>query len=344
VESLLVNDLINNNLTGQILQLFERFVARARSVIAEDGPVSAAAVEKIRKDQQRLVQETDEVMNTFRTKVAEKERELKEILQSRPEHFADQARTAMRKLWQVIEYLSLKDQVVRRWKEQKASAIVADYQEALSNGNFTMVEIFESEAEWYLAQKGDPEATSRFLNLCAEFADTRFTPAQKKAKAALTELERIKREAAVVMAFFASAVRVYDYSGRLSSQWRKEDRHHLDTVDLLGVSAAIRVEGGPPVGVTIMDISKSGMRVRVPEQFPSGTTLTLSLQFPGATEGSIYFGVQVRWCEEDPGEPGCYTLGLQVVEGTESPWLDVFPKIVEQIEAYRALFLSPFNS
>jgi len=343
MESRPVDDLINN-LTRQILQLFERFVARARSVTAEDGPFSAAAVEKIRKDQQRLVQETDEVMNTFRTKVTEKEWELKEILQSRPEHLADQARAAMGKLWQIIEYLSLKDQAVRRWKEQKASAIVADYQEALSNGNVTMAEVFETEAEWYLTQKGDAEATSRFLSLCAEFADARLTPAQKQATAALTELKRIKREATVVMAFFASAVRVYEYSGCLSYQWRKEERHHLDTVDLLGVSVAIGVEGGPPVVVAIMDISKSGLRVRAPEQFSPGTRLTLSLQFPGVTEGSIYFGVQVRWCEEDPGEPGWYALGLQVVEGTESPWLDVFPKIVEQTEAYRALFLSPFNS
>jgi len=68
MESRPVDDLINN-LTRQVLQLFERFVARARSVTAEDGPFSAAAVEKIRKDQQRLVQETDEVMNTFAPKL-----------------------------------------------------------------------------------------------------------------------------------------------------------------------------------------------------------------------------------------------------------------------------------
>jgi hypothetical protein len=337
-----VDDL--TNMTQHIFQLFQQFVAGARSVIAEEGLYSPAAAEKILEDQQRLVQETDEVMKTFRMKVAAKERELRQIVNSRPEDLTDQTRAAIRKLYQLIDYLSLKDQLIRRWKEQDASAIVADYQEALSVGDLTMAEIFEAEAEWYLTQKGDPNATSKFLSLCAEFGDARLTPAQKKAKADLNELERIKREATVAMSFLASAARVFGHPGPFSDQWRKEERHQLDTVDLLGVSLAIHAEESNPVHVAMIDVSMTGLRVRAPRQFSPGTTVTLSIQYPGVTEGPIYFAAEVRWSEEDPGEPGWYTLGLQVVEGANSPWLDVFPKIVEQTGEFRALFSSPFNS
>lgn len=331
-------------MTQQILQLFDQFVAGAHSSIAEEGGSSPAAMAKIRENRQRLVQATDGVLKRFRTKVGERERDLRAILHPRDEDFTEKARDATRQLYQIIEDLSLRVKLIGRWQEQSASALVAEYQEAITDGDIIKAEIFEAEAEWYLNQKGDLEATSRFLALRAEFADARLTPTQQQAKATLKRLERIKQEAALAMAFLTWGVRVYGDPGPVSDQWRKEDRHDLDTVDLLGVSMALHREGKSPLSVVVTDISKRGLQVSIPEAFSPGTTVALSLRYPGVTEGPIYFEAQVRWCEEDPGEPGGYALGLQVVEGTEGPWLDVFPKIVEQIEAYCALFSSPFNT
>lgn len=334
-------------MTREILQLFDQFVASAHSAIDEEGGSSPAALEKINQNRQRLAQETGEVLRRFRTKVGEKERELKAILNhSRGEDFADKARDAARQLYQIIEDLSLRLKLIRRWQEQSASAIVAEYQETLTDGDIMKAEIFEAEAEWYLKQKGDPEATQRFLGLCAEFAEARLTPAQKQAKASLKQLDRTKQQAALAMAFLTWGAGVYGDPTPLTDQWRKEDRHHLDSVDLLGVAVALHRDGQPPVPAPVMDISKRGLRVRVPQEFsPSpGTNLSLSVRYPGVTEGPIYFDVQVRWSEADPNGQGQYALGLQVIEGTEAPWLDVFPKIIDQIEAYRSLFFSPFNN
>lgn len=333
-------------MTRDILQLFDQFVASAHSAIDEEGGSSPAAMEKIDQNRQRLAQETGEVLRRFRTKVGERERELKAILNHRDEDSTDKAREAARQLYQIIEDTSLRLKLIRRWQEQSASAIVAEYQETLTDGDITKAEIFETEAEWYLKQKGDPEATQRFLGLCAEFADARLTSAQKQAKVSLKELDRTKQQAALAMAFLTWGAGVYGDPSPLTDQWRKEDRHHLDTVDLLGVAVALHKDGQPPVSAPVMDISKRGLRVRVPQEFsPSpGTNLSLSLRYPGVTDGPIYFDVQVRWSEEDPKGQGQYALGLQVMEETEAPWLDVFPKIIDQIEAYRALFFSPFNN
>lgn len=331
-------------MTQQILHLFDQFVAGAHSVVAKEGNSSPAAMQKIRENRQRLAQDTDRVLKHFRTKVGERERELRDLLHPSNGDFTELARDAARQLYQIIEDLSLRVKLTRCWQEQSASALVAEYQETLTDGDIAKAEIFEAEAEWYLAQKGDPEATAQFHALRAEFADARLTPTQQQAKAALKQLERIKQEAALAMAFLTWGVSVYGDPAPLSDQWRKEDRHDLDTVDMLGTSVALQKDGKPAIAAAVMDISKRGLRVRVPEEFSPGTSVMLSLRYPGVTEGPIYFEAQVRWCEENTGEPGGYALGLQVIEGTEGPWLDVFPKIVEQIEAYRALFFSPFNA
>ncbi len=89
-----------------------------------------------------------------------------------------------------------------------------------------------------------------------------------------------------------------------------------------------------------MDMSKSGMRVQASGKFPKGTILTLSLRSSGLTEEAISFEVEVRWCQEDPGEPDRYILGLHVVEGTEQPWLELLPKILDQLNAFTALISS----
>ncbi len=183
----------------QSLQLFEQFIAGARSVITEEGLSAAGATAKIKEQQERLVHETREVLQTFRTKVTHKEQELKAILHPARQDLVEQAREALRKVYQIIEQLSMKDKMVHRWVEQSASALVADYQGALSDGDMTKIEVFESEAEQYLAEKGDLEATSNFLALRAESEDSQLSPDQKKAKADLTELERIKEQVAVVV-------------------------------------------------------------------------------------------------------------------------------------------------
>ncbi len=50
--------------------------------------------------------------------------------------------------------------------------------------------------------------------------------------------------------------------------------------------------GEPLVAAAVMDISKRGLRVRVPEEFSPGTSVVLSLRYPGVTDGPIYFGAR----------------------------------------------------
>lgn len=328
-------------LAQQSLQIFEQFVAAARSVISEEGLSVTGATEKIKEERERLVQETKEMLRTFRTKATDKEQELKAILHPPRQGLMEQAREVILKIYQIIEQLSLKDKMLQRWTEQAASALVADYQEALSEGDITKIEVFESEAEQYLAQKGDLEATSKFLALRAKSEDSRMTPDQKKAKATLTELERIKEQVAVLVALFASGAKTYGDLAPL--EWRQEERVHLDRIDQMGISADLHRDGHPPLHVTLTEISKGGLRVQASEKLSPGVMLTLSLKYPGVTEEAVALKVEVEWCEEEPGEPGRLTLGLGFVKETEASWLDLFPKIVEQADAFHALMSSPFN-
>lgn len=329
-------------LAQQCLQIFEQFVAGARSVITEEGLSAAGATAKIQEQKERLVDETRDVLQSFRKKVAEKELEVKAILHPPRMDLMEQAREAIRKIYQIIDQLSLKDKLLHRWTEQSASSLVADYEKALSDGDMTQIEVFESEAETYLAHKGDLEAISKFLSLRANSEDSRLSPDQKKAKATLTELDRIKEQVGVVVTLLASGAQVY--GGLAPLEWRQEERIHLDRIDQVGVSADLHRDGHPPLRVTLTELSKGGLRVRASEKFSPGMMLTLSLKYPGVTEEAVTLNGEVQWCEEEPGEPGWYALGLGFAEQAEASWLDLFPKIVEQVEAFHTLLNSPFHS
>lgn len=325
------------------LQLFEEFIAEVRAIMAEQGLSTADAKEKIKEKQQVLLQETEELLNNFRVKVIEKEQEFEAVLHPEQEELIEGARKAVRDLYCVIDRFALKEKLLRRWKEQSASAMLAEYQQALRDDHLDRIEIFEAEAERYLARKGDPEVLSKFATLRAQSLDPRLTPTQKKAKTALAELHRIKQEATVGLSFLTSASQLFGDLIPPSVMWRMEDRHHLDRIDRLGIVTALHQNGHPPRPVNLLDVSKTGLRVQVSEEFDPGTILDLSFESVGVTEQAINFTVEIRWCKKEPDgpeEPERYTLGLQFVEGTEGPWLDLLPKLLDQVDEFKALFSS----
>lgn len=325
------------------LQLFEEFIAEVRAIMAEQGLSTADAKEKIKEKQQVLLQETEELLNNFRVKVIEKEQEFEAVLHPEQEDLIEGARKAVRDLNRVIDRFALKEKLLRRWKEQSASAMLAEYQQALRDDHLDRIEIFEAEAERYLARKGDQEVLSKFATLRAQSLDPRLTPTQKKAKTALAELHRIKQEATVGLSFLTSASQLFGDLIPPSVMWRMEDRHHLDRIDRLGIVTALHQNGHPPRPVNLLDVSKTGLRVQVSEEFDPGTILDLSFESVGVTEQAINFKVEIRWCKKEPDgpdEPERYTLGLRFVEGTEGPWLDLLPKLLDQVDEFKALFSS----
>lgn len=325
------------------LQLFEEFIAEVRAIMAEQGLSTADAKEKIKEKQQVLLQETEELLNSFRIKVIEKEQEFEAVLHPEQEDLIEEARKAVRDLYRVIDRFALKEKLLRRWKEQSASAMLAEYQQALRDDHLDRIEIFEAEAERYLARKGDPEVLSKFATLRAQSLDPRLTPTQKKAKTALAELHRIKQEATVGLSFLTSASQLFGDLIPPSVMWRMEERHHLDRIDRLGIVTALHQNGHPPRPVNLLDVSKTGLRVQVSEEFDPGTILDLSFESVGVTEQAINFKVEIRWCKKEPDGPEGqerYTLGLRFVEGTEGPWLDLLPKLLDQVDEFKALFSS----
>ena len=158
------------------LQLFEEFIAEVRAIMAVQGLSTADAKEKIKGKQQVLLQETEELLNNFRVKVIEKEQEFEAVLHPEQEDLIEGARKAVRDLYRVIDRFALKEKLLRRWKEQSSSAMLAEYQQALRDDHLDRIEIFEAEAERYLARKGDPEVLSKFATLRAQSLDPRLTP------------------------------------------------------------------------------------------------------------------------------------------------------------------------
>jgi hypothetical protein len=340
-EALPVDDL--RAMARRSLQLFEEFIAEVRAIMAVQGLSTADAKEKIKGKQQVLLQETEELLNNFRVKVIEKEQEFETVLYPEQEDLIEGARKAVRDLYRVIDRFALKEKLLRRWKEQSASAMLAEYQQALRDDHLDRIEIFEAEAERYLARKGDPEVLSEFATLRAKSLDPRLTPTQKKAKTALAELHRIKQEAIVGLSFLTSASQLFGDLIPPSVMWRMEERHHLDRIDRLGIVTALHQNGHPPRPVNLLDVSKTGLRVQVSEEFDPGTILDLSFESVGVTEQAINFTVEIRWCKKEPDgpeEPERYTLGFRFVEGTEGPWLDLLPKLLDQVDEFKALFSS----
>jgi len=258
------------------------------------------------------------------------ESEAQGVLAGKKEDLAEQCLKALQELDRVIARFSLKEKLTHAWEEQSAAALLAEYEEALAAGDTDTIEIFEAEAERFLARKGDPQAVARFVALKAQPLESRLTPAQWEAKAALQELSRIKEEAALAMCLLASISRLHSGLIPLCTQWRREVRHRVHEATRQGISAAFHKDADPPLPVSVVDWSKSGLRVQCPEMFPPGTIVGLSLQFPGLKDQAIFFKAEVRWFQEEPNQPGRYTLGLRIVRGAEIPWWELLPKLMEQ--------------
>lgn len=321
-------------------QLVDQFIEQARKITAEAQVSPAVAMEKFKQLHERLIQETEDLLKTFRLKVSQREKELQALLHPVREDLATQALKAVRELHRVIDRFAQKEKLTRRWQDQSASALLAEYQKALRRGDVDKIEIFEAEAEGFLARKGDPQALSDFVALRAQSLGSRLTPAQKEAKAALEELSRIKEEAKITMCFLAFTFPAYGGLVPLGALWRKEGRQSLDQVDQRGISVMLHKDEHTSLPVTLLEFSKSGLKVQASEKFPAGTILTLTLEFPGVTEREISFKGKVRWCKEEPNQQGRYALGLLLVEGPEGRWLELFPKLLSQVTEINSLFSS----
>jgi len=142
------------------------------------------------------------------------------------------------------------------------------------------------------------------------------------------------------MCFLAFTFPAYGGLVPLGALWRKEGRQSLDQVDQRGISVMLHRDEHTSLPVTLLEFSKSGLKVQASEKFPAGTILTLSLEFPGVTERPISFKGKVRWCKEEPNQQGPYALGLQLVEGPEGRWLELFPKLLSQVTEMNRLFSS----
>lgn len=321
-------------------QLVDRFIEQARRITSEAQASPAGAMEKFRSLQERLLQQMEDLLKAFRSKVSQKEQELHAVLTPAREDLAKQALQAARELTRVVERLCLKETLMRRWQDESPAAILADYQQALRRAEKETLEIFDAEAEAVLARKGDPEAVRTFTALRAEFLESRLSPAQKAARSALEELSRIKEETKITLCFLASTFRAYGGLVPLGTLWRKEERHDLDQVDQRLVSVMIQREDRTALPVTLLEFSKTGLKVQSAEVLPAGRVVSLTLELPGTTEGAIAFRGEVRWCKPEPNQHGRYTVGLQLVEGLEGRWLDLFPKLLNQVYEISSLFSS----
>ena len=336
--ALLVDEI--RKMAASPFQLVDRFIEEARKITTDEQVAPAAAMEKFKQLQQRLVRETEDRLKTFRRKVSQKEQELQAILHPGEEDTARQALRAVRQLERAIERLTLKDRLSRRWEDQSAPALLAEYRKALRVREKDTIEIFEAEAERFLARKGDPQAVSDFVTLRTQSQESRLTTTQREARTALDELKRIKEEAKITLCFLAYTFPAYGGLIPLSALWRKEERHSLDQVDQRGISLTIRKDGKASLLVTLVEFSKSGLKVQASEKFAVGAILDLSLALSGATQEAISFTGKVRWCREEPTQQGQYALGLQLVEAPEGRWMQLFPKLLNQVTELDDLFSS----
>lgn len=321
-------------------ELVDRFIARARTITTEQHPSPTAAVEKFKQLQQALIRETEELLKTFRQKVSDKEQELHAALHPAGEDLAEQALKAVRNLYRIIERWSLERKLLRHWQERSAAALVAEYQKALRQRETDKIEIFEAEAERFLAQKGDPEATAKFVALRTQSQESRRTSTQKEAHAALQELSRIKDEVKIGLCFLASTFQTYEGLVPLSAVWRKEERHKLDQVDQRGISLTVHKDERTSLPASLVEFSKSGLKVQTSQSFPAGATLGLSMEIPGMTERAVSFKGKVRWCKEEPDPRGRYAIGLHLIEGPEGGWKEFFPTLLNQLNELNNLFSS----
>ena len=310
--------------------IFDRFLGELQRITGDKTLSAPLGLERVKGLQAAMVREIEESLQRFRAKVGESEAALAGILRPQRAKLFEEIQRATQHLAHLIELAARRDKLMRAWEEQPADVTVAAYRAALGQHDQETAELYEAEAERVLRRKGDGPALQALLLLRAQALEGRRSPAQRQVQAHLEEIERLKRDVGLASLVIASTLNVPKTLAALGASWRRRNRLHLACEEQGRTSVAILAGPHPAMTASVVDVSRTGLRLGVPARVAPGTVLHFIVKCAGSTDDAFLMQGEACWCRPDGGVPGRFLMGVRLVLDGGGYWVALLKRLVER--------------
>ena len=174
-----------------LLEPIEKFSDEVKKVSALDYLNYTEKMTMIREARSGLLRELEERFEAFSNQVEVRKKELREIVNPPKPDFTEQMRLLLMEMTAVVEKMTLRKELTKRWETESPEEILRSYEDSLEANDDITVEMFEDYAGDILERKGNKWAVSAFRERAERAINERLTPVQFKAKQELKELERL---------------------------------------------------------------------------------------------------------------------------------------------------------
>ena len=310
--------------------IFGRFLGELQRLASEGIPADRRAIERLQDLRAARVREIEEALQRFRDRAGEVEATLGGLLHPPPPSLFEEIGRTLQRLRQLMERAARRDALLRTWEDGPADALVEGYRAALERHERETAELYEAEAERVLRRKGDGPALQALLLLRAQALEGRRSPAQRQVQAHLEEIERLKRDVGLASLVIASTLNVPKTLAALGASWRRRNRLHLACEEQGRTSVAILAGPHPAMTASVVDVSRTGLRLAVPARVAPGTVLHFIVKCAGSTDDAFLMQGEACWCRPDGGVPGRFLMGVRLVLDGGGYWVALLKRLVER--------------
>jgi hypothetical protein len=235
----------------------------------------------------------------------------------------------MQQLQHLLDLAARRDDLLRAWDDQPGDTLLEGYRAALERHELETVELYEAHAERALRRKGEAAALQAFLRLRAEAQEARWSPAQRQAKAELDEIERLKHQVTLATQVVSSTLKVSGSIATVGAGWRKGNRLRLVPEVQGRTSVLILSSPHPAMTAQLVDASRTGMGLLLPEALPPGAPLNVIVKPMDSRGAELQMQGEVRWCRGPVHVPGRFQAGVHLAPGAEGNWVSVLSHLAE---------------
>jgi hypothetical protein len=309
--------------------IFERFLGELQQITKEKSVTAPSGIERLKNLQAAMVREIEESLQRFRARMGEAEATRVSVLHPPPRNLHEDIKRAMQHLQQLLDLAARRDELLRAWEDQPSDALLEGYRAALEGHELGTVELYEAHVERVLRRGGDAAALQAFLLLRAKAQEGRRSPAQRQAKAELEEIEQFKHEVTLATQIVASTLKVSGSIAAVGAGWRKASRLRLAPEVRGRTSVLILSSPHPVMTAQLVDASRTGMGLALPEALPPGAPLSAIVKPVDGRGGELQMQGEVRWCRGPVPVPGGFLAGVCLAPGTEGNWVAMLSHLAE---------------
>lgn len=311
------------------MAVFERFMGELQRLTADKTIAASVGLERVKGLQAQTVREFEESLERFRARAEAAEAALVELLRPHRPNLSEQIRRATQHLQHLRDLEARRAALLPAWEQQPAEAILEAYRDMLERNHLEVAELIEADVEDLLRRKGSEEALRTYLHMRARAEENRLGAAQRQARADLEEIGRLKHELEMATRILASTLKVSGSLAAAGAGWRRGSRVRLAPGQHVRIPLFIFPGPHPAMAGHLVDVSRTGARVTIPQELLPGALITFVVAGPGP-EGGLRMRGEVRWCRVDVDSPGRFLAGVRLASRVSEPWIAMVTRLGEK--------------